>query len=203
MGITKNSPRETILEEYKRVLIENKRLREKVNHTVGKKDKTIARQRRRVDDLRLQLNREKRRRWGKEKHIERLRNKIPTHIARGRAEGFDKAMNKITHRDFRMISFSRVMSFIDGLCGAVNLNKNDIALLMWVGGFDFFNKVDFDKEMGDTHIRYESGKNKLVTREMVTEIAVHQNRKVYAITEKGREVYNKIFKFVENQYGRI
>jgi len=127
--------------------------------------------------------------WGVNKRIEKLKRRHSVHQAKGRRDGYKKAVARMDKPNFKTDNPARFIGMLGILTDAMNLTINECAFLMWANRYDYFVKSDFVRDMEGTSIPYYSCVSRLKEKGMVV--------KMEEVKEYGR------FKFCLNAIGKM
>jgi hypothetical protein len=198
--ISKNAPRQFLVEECQRLKKELYYATKKNDSSKEKRDKIRVDWKARYDKLHYQLMKKDQLIYGKNIHIERLRARTIKVANANRRKGYANAMKKVKKNDFKIMGLATFFFKVDTVLEIYSLDLSEYAFIMWAGRYDFFDRKDYDDTAGDTRISYYNMINRMKKRNIVDIVATKSgsNKKIFSLTGIGVGVYNKISKFTNN-----
>lgn len=137
--------------------------------------------------------------WGVNKRIERLKGRYETHQAKGRRDGYKKAVARMDKPVFKSDNASRFIGMLTVMTDAVGLSIHECAFLVWSNRYDYFTKSDFLRDMSDTNIPYYGCLTRLKEKGMILKIeeAKEFGRFKFCLNAIGKANASKIDKFIK------
>lgn len=137
--------------------------------------------------------------WGVNKRIERLKNRYEVHQAKGRRDGYKKAIARMDKPNFKADNASRFIGMLSVMTDAIGLSLHECSFLMWANRYDYFTKSDFTRDMQDTNVPYYGCLTKLKSKGMIMKIeeAKEFGRFKFCLNAIGKATATKIDKFVK------
>ena len=108
--------------------------------------------------------------WGVNKRIERLKGRYETHQAKGRRDGYKKAVSRMDKPAFKVDNPSRFIGMLTVMSDAIGLSIHECGFLIWSNRYDYFTKSDFLRDMSDTNIPYYGCLTRLKDKGMILKI---------------------------------
>ena len=198
--ISKNAPRQFLLDECKRLKKELYHANKKNESSKEKRDKIRVDWKERYNKLHYQLMKKDQLIYGKEIHIQRLKNRTLKTANAYRRKGYANAMKKIKKNDYKIMGMAKFFFKVDTVLEIYSIDFSEYAFIMWAGRYDFFDRKDYDDTAGDTRVSFYNMINRLKKRNIVNIVATKSgtNKKIFSLTGTGVDMYNKISKFTNN-----
>jgi hypothetical protein len=198
--ISKNAPRQFLVEECQRLKREIYFLNKKYEASKEKKSEIRSHWNEKYNKLHYQLMKKDQLIYGKDLHIKRLRARTLKVANAYRRKGYRNAMKKIKKNDFVVMGISKFFFEVDTILEIYSLDLAEYAFLLWAGRYDFFDRKDYESTAGDTRVSFYNMINRMKKRNIINIIATKEgsNRKIFALTGTGVDMYNRISKFTKN-----
>lgn len=194
--ISKNTPREELISECKRLKKELFYEKKKNSENISKRSKIRKDWNEKYDKLRYQLMKKDQVIYGKDIHIGRLKKRTSIVASKYKKTGYRQAMNRFRNNNYKVITLSKFLFDTNLIMGIYNLTFIEYSFILWAGRYDFFNKKDYDSTLNNRTSFYFVT-NRLMKKNIINIIAEQQNSKskLFALTGIGIDIYNKISKF--------
>ena len=198
--ISKNTSRQFLLDECKRLKKELYYTVKKNDASKEKRDKIRTDWKLKYDKLHYQLMKKDQIIYGKDIHIQRLRDRTIKVANSYRRKGYANAIKKIKKNDFKIMGIAKFFFKVDTVLEIYSLDLSEYAFIMWAGRYDFFDRKDYDDTVGDSRVSYYNMINRLKKRNIVNIVATKSgsNKKIFSLTGIGVGIYNKISIFTNN-----
>lgn len=199
--ITKNTSRDDLVEECRRLknlVCQLRHVKKKYSaNRTQKRDEGVKIWKQRYSKKSYESFKKSQTIWGKDKHIERLRQRIKSVKRIGRKEGYNKAMNRIIVNNYKVKHVAHFLMKTNMVMDIYGLNFREYSFLLWAGRYDFFNRRDFTNTVGDVEINYYATLNSLIKRGLLNSIEKQDGTRLrmFSLTPKGIDIYNRIAKF--------
>lgn len=197
--ISKNAPRQFLVEECQRLKREIYSLNKKYETSKEKKSEIRSNWNEKYNKLHYQLMKKDQIIYGKDLHIKRLRDRTLKVANAYRRKGYRNAMKKIKKNDFVVMGISKFFFEVDTILEIYSLDLSEYAFLLWAGRYDFFDRKDYESTAGDTRVSFYNMINRMKRRNVVNIITTKEgsNKKIFALTGTGIDMYNRISKFTK------
>lgn len=117
--------------------------------------------------------------------------------SRIKRETYDRAINNISNNSKELIDIPRYHMALFELSEAFGMDEMVIILLLWASRYEFYSKREFRNNFKTSILKFERYNNLLVREGYANRWEVR--RSTYFISAKGKELVEKINKFVNNK----
>lgn len=198
--ISKNSPRQLLIDECRRLKKELSSVSKKNEVIKERKTKIYTDWKSKYNKLHYQLMKKDQLIYGKDIHIQRLRARTLKVANAYRRKGYANAMKKIKKNDFKVMGLAKFFFKVDTVLEIYSLDLAEYAFIMWAGRYDFFDRKDYESTAGDTRISFYNMINRLKKRNIINIVGTKEGStsNIFSLTGIGVSMYNKISKFTNN-----
>lgn len=199
--ITKNTTREELVDECRRLKNLVRQLRHKKKEhrktKVSTRNKAVKLWKEKFNKASYQIFKKEQTIYGKDLHIERLRRKVHRVSKQKMKAGYDLAMKRISVNHYKVKHVANFLMQTNTVMGIYGLTFREYAFLLWAGRFDFFNRKEFRDTMGDIDINFYATVNRMMNRGYISIIGKTEKEgtRLFSLTGTGVSLYNKLAKF--------
>lgn len=199
--ITKNSTWKEIFEAYREAKAEILRIKRLHENSKEKKAKVIKHKNEKYQKLSYKLFKSNQKVYGKDMHIDRLRNHIRTKVSIAKKEGYKKGLEKVKERDGRIIDMYTFLAKMNTVSSILGMSLTECSFLLWAGTYNFYSSRDFARDCNDLGFSYYNINNKMAKKGFVVPL---ENRddgiKMFSLSGTGISMFEKIDKFTKKQF---
>lgn len=169
--------------EYNKVVDNRDRKIEVLHNRVKRKDASI-------NKLRYEIFQANRRIYAIKLRTSKEKTKI-------KKETYDKVVNNIVNKSSSLIDIPKYHMALFELSEVFEKPEMFIILLLWASRYDFYSKREFMSNFKNSPLQFEKYNNMLVREGYATKWEL--KRSTYFISAKGKDLVEKINKFVNNR----
>lgn len=198
MYVNKTDDKEVIYEAYLKVLNNLRVQRHKNKQHVLHKREIIKEKNKKYNTLHWKFFRMTQILHGLDLEIKKLKNVELKKKTIHRKKGYEDAMKKFNKIAFDTESPYRFLAMCDFLSETIGLGIKDICFLLWCNQYDFFTKIEFKRDLGDSAIPYYYFILKFQKQGRITKIMTKGSISTFAITVTGKKEAERISKYIKN-----
>ena len=169
--------------EYKRMLDTQNRKIDVLQNRVRRKDELINR-------LKYQVFQSNRR-------IYAIKLRTSKEKSRIKKEVFERVVNNVVNNKKELVDIPKYHMALFELSQAFGLKEMVIILLLWASRYEFYSKKEFKNNFKNSTLKFETYNNALVREGYANKWDL--KRSTYFISASGKELVEKINKFVNNR----